>query len=169
MIDYQGEDKSKYEIARVLGWPFETGVTLSRFIFSKIMDTYPNLKIVSHHLGGVIPYLEGRIGHSFDQMGARTSDEDYEGLRKSLKKRPFDYFKDFYGDTAIEGVRAPMICGIDFFGADHVVFASDCPFDKEKGPGYIRSTIAVLESLDLTPADREKISYKNAQKLFGVK
>ena len=169
MIDYQGEDKSKYEICSVLGWPFETGVTLSRFIFSKIMDTYPNLKIVSHHLGGVIPYLEGRIGHSFDQMGARTSDEDYEALRKSLKKRPFDYFKDFYGDTAIEGVRAPMICGIDFFGADHVVFASDCPFDKEKGPGYIRSTIAVLESLDLKPADREKISYKNAQALFGVK
>jgi aminocarboxymuconate-semialdehyde decarboxylase len=50
-----------------------------------------------------------------------------------------------------------------------VVFASDCPFDKEKGPGYIRSTIAVLESLDLKPADREKISYKNAQALFGVK
>jgi len=169
MIDYQGEAKSKYEICSVLGWPFETGVALSRFIFSQIMDTYPNLKIISHHLGGVIPYLEGRIGHSFDQMGARTSDEDYESLRKSLKKRPFDYFKDFYGDTAIEGVRGPMICGIDFFGADHVLFASDCPFDKEKGPGYIRSTIAVLESIDLKPADREKISYKNAQAMFGVK
>jgi aminocarboxymuconate-semialdehyde decarboxylase len=102
-------------------------------------------------------------------MGVRTSDEDYEGLRKSLKKRPFDYFKDFYADTAIEGARAPMVCGLDFFGADKVLFASDCPFDKEKGPGYIRSTIAVLESLDLKPADREKISYKNAQALFGVK
>src|SRR5882724_1431275 len=169
MIDYQGETKSKYEICSVLGWPFETGVALSRFIFSKIMDTYPKLKIVSHHLGGVIPYLEGRVGHSFDQMGARTSDEDYESLRKSLKKRPFDYFKDFYADTAIEGARAPMVCGIDFFGADRVLFASDCPFDKEKGPGYIRSTIAVLESLDLKPADREKISYKNAQAMFGVK
>jgi predicted TIM-barrel fold metal-dependent hydrolase len=102
-------------------------------------------------------------------MGARTSDEDDESLRKSLKKRPFDYFKDFYADTAIEGARAPMVCGIDFFGADKVLFASDCPFDKEKGPGYIRSTIAVLEQLSLSPTDREKISYKNAQALFGVK
>ncbi len=169
MADYQGETQSRYEICSVLGWPFETGVALSRFIFSKIMDTYPRLKIVAHHLGGVIPYLEGRVSHSFDQMGARTSDEDYEALRKSLKKRPFDYFKDFYADTAIEGVRAPMICGIEFFGADHVLFASDCPFDKEKGPGYIRSTIAVLESIDLAPADREKISYRNAQAMFGVK
>ena len=169
MHDYVSEDKSKYEICSVLGWPFETGVTLSRFVFSKIMDTYPDLKIVSHHLGGVIPYLEGRVAHSFDQMGARTSDEDYEGLRKSLKKRPFDYFKDFYADTAIEGVRAPMLCGLDFFGEDKVLFASDCPFDKERGPGYIRSTIAVLESIEMSAQMREKISYKNAQKMFGVK
>jgi len=50
-----------------------------------------------------------------------------------------------------------------------VLFASDCPFDKEKGPGYIRSTIAVLESLEMKPEDREKISYKNAQALFGLR
>jgi aminocarboxymuconate-semialdehyde decarboxylase len=168
MIDYVGETKSKYEICSVLGWPFETGVTLSRFIFSGIMDAYPRLKIVSHHLGGIIPYLEGRIGHSFDQLGVRTSDEDYGALLKSLKKRPFDYFKDFYADTAIEGVRAPMVCGIDFFGADHVLFASDCPFDKEKGPGYIRSTIAVLNEIPLAPADKEKICFRNAQKMFGL-
>ena len=50
----------------------------------RIMDRYPNLKIISHHLGGVIPYLEGRVGHSFDQLGARTTDEDYGALLKSL-------------------------------------------------------------------------------------
>ncbi len=168
MIDYAGEEKSKYEICSVLGWPYETGVALSRFVFSKIMDTYPDLKIVSHHLGGVIPYLDGRVAHSFDQMGVRTSDEDYEGLRKSLKKRPYDYFKGFYGDTAIEGTKAPMICGIDFFGVDRVLFASDCPFDKEKGPGYIRSTIQVLNEIGLSNEDMEKICFRNAQKMFGI-
>jgi aminocarboxymuconate-semialdehyde decarboxylase len=50
-----------------------------------------------------------------------------------------------------------------------VLFASDCPFDKEKGPGYIRSTIAVLESIEMTTQKREKISHKNAQAIFGVK
>jgi uncharacterized protein len=169
MPDFLGETKSKYEICSVLGWPFETGVALSRLIFSGIMDAYPKLKVVAHHLGGVVPYLEGRIGHSFDQLGVRTSDEDYGALLKSLKKRPFDYFKGFYGDTAIEGVRAPMICGIDFFGADHVLFASDCPFDKEKGPGYIRSTIAVLDDIPLSVSDKEKICFRNAQAMFGVK
>ena len=168
MPDYPTEKVSKYEICSVLGWPYETGVTLARFVFSKIIDRNSNLNIIAHHLGGVIPYLEGRVAHSFDQMGARTSDEDYESLRKSLKKRPYDYFKDFYGDTAVEGARAATVCGIDFFTPDHVLFASDCPFDKEKGPGYIRDTLKVLNSLGLPQADQEKIFHRNAEKLFGL-
>jgi uncharacterized protein len=168
MPDYPTETYSKYEICSVLGWPYETGVTLSRFVFSGIMDRYPDLKIISHHLGGVIPYLEGRVAHSFDQLGARTTDEDYGALLKSLKKRPYDYFKNFYGDTAVEGARSATICGIDFFTPDHTLFASDCPFDKEKGPGYIRDTIKVLQSIGLSEADKEKICHRNAQQLFGL-
>ena len=168
MPDYPTEKHSKYEICSVLGWPYETGVTLARLVFSGIMDRYPDLKVIAHHLGGVIPYLEGRVGHSWDQLGARTSDEDYASLLKRLKKRPYDYFKDFYGDTAVEGARAATVCGLDFFGAEHVLFASDCPFDKEKGPGYIRSTIAVIESLGLSTADKERVCHGNARRMFGL-
>jgi aminocarboxymuconate-semialdehyde decarboxylase len=168
MPDYPTETVSKYEICSVLGWPYETGVTLARLVFSGIIDRYPELKVIAHHLGGVIPYLAGRVAHSFDQLGARTSDEDYASLLKRLKKRPFDYFKDFYGDTAVEGARAATVCGLDFFGAEHVLFASDCPFDKEKGPGYIRDTLAVIDSLGLPEADKAKICHGNAQRLFGI-
>ena len=73
------------------------------------------------------------------------------------------------GSIVLQAADEARIPGGSALAVDRVVFASDCPFDKEKGPGYIRSTIAVLESLDLKPADREKISYKNAQALFGVK
>jgi len=169
MPDYPIEKVSKYEICSVLGWPYETGVTLARLVFSGIMDRFPELKVIAHHLGGVIPYLEGRVAHSFDQLGVRTSDEDYGALLKSLKKRPYDYFKDFYGDTAVEGARAATICGLDFFGADHVLFASDCPFDKEKVPGYIRDTIKVLNSLALSNAEREYLAGANeARRLDDV-
>jgi predicted TIM-barrel fold metal-dependent hydrolase len=168
MPDYPSETHSKYEICSVLGWPFETGVTLARLVFSGIMDRFPDLKVIAHHLGGVIPYLEGRVGHSWDQLGSRTSEEDYAALLKKLKKRPYDYFKGFYGDTAVEGARAATVCGVDFFGADHVLFASDCPFDREKGPGYVRATIAVIESLGLPPADKAKICHANAERMFGL-
>src|SRR6516162_4021978 len=96
---------SKYEINSVIGWPFETGAALARLVFSGIMDRFPDLKVITHHLGGIIPYFEGRVGHSWDQLGARTSDEDYSLILKRLKKRPFDYFKGFYGDTALAGAR----------------------------------------------------------------
>ena len=169
MPDYPTETHSKYEICSVLGWPYETSVTLARLVFSGIMDANPDLKVIAHHCGGVIPMLEGRVGHSWDQLGARTTGEDYSLVLKRLKKRPYDYFKDFYGDTALEGARGATVCGLDFFGADHVIFASDCPFDKEKGPGYIRSTIEVLDSMGLPQADMEKICHGNAERLFGLK
>ena len=70
---------------------------------------------------------------------------------------------------SLAGARAPTICGISFFTPDHVLFASDCPFDPEKGKGYIRDTIAVMESLDLPRADMEKIRYRNAERMFGLK
>lgn len=169
MADYRNEDKSKYEINSVIGWPFETGAALARLVFSGVIDRFPKLKIVSHHLGGIIPYFEGRVAHSWDQLGARTSDEDYGAILKRLKKRPLDYFKGFYGDTALAGARAPTVCGISFFTPDRVLFASDCPFDPEKGKGYIRDTIAVMESLDLAADDMAKICHRNAQTMFGLK
>jgi predicted TIM-barrel fold metal-dependent hydrolase len=169
MADYRTETVSKYEICSVIGWPFETGAALARLVFSGIMDRFPDLKVIAHHLGGIIPYFEGRVAHSWDQLGARTSDEDYSLLLKRLKKRPFDYFKDFYGDTALAGARSPTICGLSFFGPDRVLFASDCPFDKEKGRGYIRSTIAVMESLGLPEDDMKKICHRNAETMFGLR
>jgi aminocarboxymuconate-semialdehyde decarboxylase len=169
MADYRNETHSKYEINSVIGWPFETGACLARLVFSGIMDAYPNLKVITHHLGGIIPYFEGRVGHSWDQLGARTSDEDYSLILKRLKKRPFDYFKDFYGDTALAGARGATVCGISFFSPDHVLFASDCPFDPEKGTMYPRLSIAVMESLELPAADMAKICHGNAIKMFGLK
>ena len=111
----------------------------------------------------------GRVGPGWDQLGNRTTDEDYKTLLKNMKRRPLDYFKDFYADSAVFGSKAATECGLSFYGADKVLFASDCPFDPEKGPGYIRDTIKILESLDISKAALNKIAYKNAQKLLGIK
>ncbi len=167
--DYLDEKKSLYEIWWTFGWPYETSVAMARLVFSKYFDKYPGLKIIAHHLGAMVPYFEGRVGPGWDQLGARTTDEDYVALRKSLRKRPLDYFKDFYADSATFGSRPATVCGLDFYGVDHVVFASDCPFDPEKGPGYIRETIKIIDSLDISKGDRDKIYFGNLEKLVGRK
>ena len=166
--DYPGERKSKYEIWQVLGWPYETSVAMARIVFSGMFDRLPEMKIITHHLGAMIPYFEGRVGPLWDQLGTRTSDEDYSALLKSMKKRPLEYFRMFYGDTAIGGSRAAIECGLKFFGPERVLFASDCPFDPEAGPMFIRETIKVLDAMDLTDADREKIYFRNALRLMRM-
>jgi predicted TIM-barrel fold metal-dependent hydrolase len=167
--DYKTESKSKYEIWWTFGWPYETSAAMARLVFSGMMDKLPDLKVLAHHLGAMVPYFEGRVGPGWDQLGKRTSDEDYSQVLQGLKKRPFDYFKDFYADTAVFGSKPATECGLAFYGSDKVLFASDCPFDPERGPGYIRDTIAVLESLNLPAEDMEKICYRNAQSLLGIK
>jgi aminocarboxymuconate-semialdehyde decarboxylase len=164
------EKKSLYEIWWALGWSYETGCAMARLVMSKIIDDNPNLKVIVHHFGGIIPMLEGRLGPGWDVLGSRTTDEDYVSLRKSLKKRPLDYFKhDFWTDTATFGGKGAMLCGLDFYDDDKILFASDCPFDPEKGTGYIRMTLEILDGLNLPKPLRDKIDYQNLEALTGVK
>ena len=66
------------------------------------------------------------------------------------------------------GSRPATVCGLEFFGEDRVLFASDSPFDPEGGRGYIRDTIKVLKSIDMPASVREKINFRNAEALFGL-
>ncbi|MGD9041896.1 MAG: amidohydrolase family protein, partial [Desulfobacteraceae bacterium] len=166
--DYLTEDKSKYEIWWTFGWPYDTSVMMARLVFGGYFDMFPNLKIITHHLGGMVPYFEGRVGPGWDQLGARTSDEDYSSVLKNLKKPHLEYFKMFYADTALFGSFTGTVCGLEFFGADNVLFASDSPFDPEKGPGYIRETIKIVDALPISDADRQKIYEGNARRLMRM-
>jgi predicted TIM-barrel fold metal-dependent hydrolase len=166
--DYQTEERSQYEIWWTFGWPYDTSVAMARLVFAGYFDRFPNLKIITHHMGAMAPYFEGRIGPGWDQLGARTSDVDYAAVLEKLAKRPLDYFRMFYADTALFGAYDATVCGLRFFGADHVVFASDAPFDPEKGPMYIRETIAIVDRLPVSDDERERIYWRNAAALLKL-
>ena len=163
--DYRTETRSQYEIWWTLGWPYETSVAMARLVFSGYLDRFPTLKLITHHMGGMIPYFEGRVGYGWDQLGTRTSDMDYTALLKSMKKRPIDYFRQFYADTALFGAAPATRCGFDFFGVDRVVFASDMPFEPTPGL-YARETIRCVEALGLPDAQKAQIYRGNAEKLL---
>ena len=167
--DYKSEPKSHYEIWWTFGWPYETSVAMAHLVFSGLFDRHPTINIITHHMGGMIPYFEGRVGPGWDQLGTRTSDEDYTLLLKKLKKRPLDYFRLFYTDTALFGAREATICGLKFFGVNQVLFGSDMPMDPEKGSAYIRWTIEIIDSLDIKPSERRAIYEGNAKRLLKLK
>jgi uncharacterized protein len=164
MSDYAAEEKSRFEMWWCFGWPYETSVAMVRIVLNGVLDRYPKLKIVTHHLGGMIPYYDGRIGPGLQVLGSRTLDEDYSKVLSSLKRPHLDYLHDFYGDTALFGGGAHAVrCGLEFFGSEHVVFATDTPL------GPIAPTVAVINGLDIAEGDRRKIFCGNAERLMNRK
>jgi aminocarboxymuconate-semialdehyde decarboxylase len=166
--DYKTEDRSKYDLWWAFGWPYETSVAMGRLALSGVFDEHPGLKIITHHMGAMIPYFEGRVGVGLDQLGRRTDDENDVRTLDRLKKRPYDYFRMFYADTALFGALPATECGLAFFGSDHVLFGTDMPFDPEKGAGFIRETIRVIDNITASLDDKKKIYEENARKLLRL-
>ncbi|MBI1202232.1 MAG: amidohydrolase family protein [Rhodopseudomonas sp.] len=164
MPDYPAEKKSRFEMWWCFHWPYETSVAMVRMVFSGLFDRYPKLKVITHHLGGMIPYYDGRVGPGLEVLGQRTADEDYSKILPSLKRPHMDYLHGFFADTAMFGGGAHATrCGYEFFGADQVVFATDAPL------GPIAKTIETVTKLDLAPDDRRKLMVGNAEKLLNMK
>jgi predicted TIM-barrel fold metal-dependent hydrolase len=167
--DYPGEPKSKYEIWWAFGWPYETTAFMARLVFSKVLERLPGLRIITHHLGAMAPYFDKRIRYGYDQFGSRTADEDYAALLKSMAKHPVEYFRMFHGDTAVNGSASAIRCGLDFFGPKRVLFGTDCPFDPQGGPLFIRESIKAIDSLRLARGDRDGIYFGNALRMLRLK
>jgi aminocarboxymuconate-semialdehyde decarboxylase len=168
--DYPSEERSKYEIWWVFGWEYDTAVFMSRLVFSGVLERHPGLKVLIHHGGSMVPHFAGRVGPGWDQLGARTPPDQRADIdHPQLSKRPLDYFRMFYVDTALFGAENGVRCSLDFFGVSHVLFASDSPFDPERGPGYVRSTIANIEALGLGAEDRSAIYEGNARRLLPLR
>ncbi len=145
-------------------WPFETTISLCALVFGGIMAKYPNLKIVSHHCGGTLPYQAKRILSTLDSREMRQD----TGPSRYFKKRTYDYAKLFYGDTACYGNTGALMCGYYFFGAGHILFGTDTPFDSEGGNRYIRETIGSVDEMTISPDERRMIYQDNAKELFRL-
>ncbi len=166
--DYASEKESQDEIWFSFGWPYETTACMTRLIYSGLLDELPTLKIITHHMGGMIPYFPAKIILGFKQIFFGTRDRNPVAEERGLKQRPIEYFKMLYADTAIGGEEAPTRCGHAFFGTGKCLFATDAPFDAEQGRGLIADTIRGVEALALPPAELEQIWAGNARELLKL-
>ena len=137
---------------------------MTHIVFGKILEKFPNLKFITHHGGGMIPYYEQRIiQHNAKHEILRG---DYQ---QGLTKPTIEYYKMFYADTAIHGNVPALMCAYNFFGADHLVFGADMPLgDRFFGYRSYRQTVNALEEMDIPEADRKKIFSENARKILRL-
>jgi predicted TIM-barrel fold metal-dependent hydrolase len=154
--------EADYDLMHNFGWPFETELMMSRLVFSGIMERYPSLKIVTHHLGGGIPFFWGRINETYDPSTQPKK------IGRVLSKPLFDYFSRFYYDTAVGGNGPAIRCAYEVFGADQLVFATDYPFGPGTGESRLAEYPKVIESLGFSEADSKKIFEDNARRILSL-
>lgn len=161
--DYPGEAHSKYRVWTKLGWPYATALAMTRLVYGGVMEKYPGLKIVTHHCGGLIPFLAGRITWNDDFNEMTMGHRDI-----FLPQNALDYYRMFYYDTAVNGHVAALRCGLTFCGIDRMIFATDFPFGNQLGNRLIRDTIRSVEELGLSEIERRKIFENNPIRLLKL-
>ena len=146
-----------WRMMHVFGWPFDTTQAVWRLILGGVIDHYPSLKIITHHMGALLPYFVRRIESTFNRF-----------LKDKIPRHISQYWSNIYGDTAIDGTVASYPCGYAFFGPDRLMYGSDYPFGVEAGEAYIRENLAGVKAMDLSSQDMEKILGGNAKNLLRI-
>lgn len=161
--EYSAESESKYLMSNTFGWPYETTAAMTRLVYGRVLERYPNLKVVTHHCGGMVPYFAERIRQFMQGMERRA--KEHFGLTKDA----VDYYRMFYNDTALYGNPKALECAHDFFGPDRLVFGIDFPLgDTEHGSRNYRQTINAIDKMAISDEDRKKIYEDNARKLMRL-
>jgi aminocarboxymuconate-semialdehyde decarboxylase len=166
--DYATEEASEHEIWFTFGWPYETSAAVTRLIYSGIYDELPGLKIITHHMGGMIPYFSAKIDLGFQQIFFGETGRNPLAEQAGLKKPVLEYFRMLYADTALNGAIAATRCGHDFFGTGHCLFATDAPFDAERGRALIGGTITAVKALEIAAPEQARVLSENARALLRL-
>ncbi len=151
----------EYLLDKIFYWPVDTTLAQSRLVFSGIMADYPDLRIITHHMGGMIAHFFARIKGCYE-----IRDSFPQAKFVTLPKDIAEYFRMFYADTVLNGSRNAFACGYEFYGADRIVFASDYPYGPENGERWLKETLSQVRKARLTQAKKAQILGGNLQRLL---
>jgi hypothetical protein len=132
------------------GWHAETGLHVLRLAAAGVFARHPKLQIVIGHMGENLP---------FSLMRADTMLSRIEPGAPSVA----DVIRAHVHITICGYITTPpLLCALQVFGADRIMFSSDYPF----GDPVVHSKF--LAEAPISPADRDKIAHRNAQQLFRL-
>ena len=147
-----------WRFLHVFGWDYDGTQAVWRLIFGGVLDRFPTLKIVTHHLGNYIPFFKRRIEANVNKF-----------LKDQLPRPITEYWGNIYGDTAVDGTQGAMPCGYAFFGSERMLYGSDYPFGAEAGEDFIRENLACVKAMYIPPEEKARILGGNAKKMLKIK
>lgn len=142
-------------IGPMWSWGLDTSTHVLRLIFSGVFDRHPNAKLLLGHMGEALPYVLWRLD-------SRWGFHNHRGIELALGN-PSEYLKrHLYVTTSGVCDNAPLRCAIDAMGIDHVLFATDYPFEE------MGTALEFIQNATLTDAERAAISHENAARLLRL-
>lgn len=142
--------EDRYNLSWVVGYNYQESLAYAHLVLGGVFDDFPGLKVIISHGGGSVPYQFGRIEE------ARRRQPDVRA------KQPLDAYRgNVYFDILLHDVHARQFL-VDFVGADQLMVGDNYGgWDAADG-------FAMLDELELSDAEREKISGANAARLFKL-
>lgn len=133
------------------GWHIETAVHLLRMILGGVFDRHPKLQVIIGHLGEGIPFMLPRLNVSLSPQITKL-------------ERPLgDYLRQNVHYTFGGFNFAPTFLNLLLeVGVDRIMFSVDYPY------GSMAEARSFLQHLPVAEADRERIAYGNAERLFRL-
>lgn len=142
---------------QLFGFTLDTTMAVVNFIFTGVFKKFPKLTVIHSHLGGMAPYMMGRIDTAFKRY-TKEFDIDAGGM-------PGDVYKErVYVDTLAMHVPA-IKCAWEFMGIDHMLFGTDFP---HRASGTVEDNLAILDEVGFSEEEKEKILSKNSIELFNL-
>ena len=143
-----------YRLVPIMGFGVDTSLSVLRMVFSGLFDRLPKLKIVASHLGGIFPYLRGRI-----DVGYKA----YPECKVRIMKPPSEYLREIWVDSIIYDADV-FRSTLAFLGPGKIVLGSDHPHQI----GDIEMAHERIRTLKLGERVEESILTGNAAKLLKI-
>ena len=142
---------------QLYGFNLDTTLVLTSMLFKGIFEKIPGLKVIHSHLGGMAPYMMGRVDTAFKRYSKEVSIES--------ERLPSEVYKEqVYVDTL--SMHVPAIkCAHEYMGTDHLLFGTDYP---HRASGTVEDNLAILDNVGFSDEEKEKVFSKNAMALFNL-
>ncbi len=148
-----GEEIKDHWMIGMMGLQVDNSFALLRLILSGILERYPNLQLVMPHVGGILPYMSGRIDHQTEVLGR---------AKENITQPPSAYLRQIYMDTVSPSLQA-LHYAYQFVGENRLLFGTDHPWVDM--PRFV----SLIEKMDIPDTARSRIFGENAAVLFDLK
>ncbi|BCS93545.1 amidohydrolase family protein [Metallosphaera javensis (ex Sakai et al. 2022)] len=154
--------EGEFNALHIFSWPYESALVIYRLASKGILEKYPDVKLVTHHLGGVIPFLWGRIFESLDQSSLSTPNQvpSPERVQEGLQK--------IYYDTAIGGNVASIKCALEVLGPKRLVFSTDYPWGPKSGRHRLETYPKIIHELIISDESKRYIFSENIRRILNI-